>query len=111
MPFLAFRLRQDVKSIRHPIIPCFQMKTKGFPRGRKEYPSCSQALRTVTVIMSIFHESRGPRANDVLSRLLKIIGRTKFPGNLLTLPAFATPVQAVAVLPGTTGMRGQRLCP
>jgi hypothetical protein len=59
--------------------------------------------------MSIFHERRAPRANDVLSQLFKITGLTKFLGELLILAAFAAPVRAVIVLPGTMGMRGKRL--
>jgi hypothetical protein len=108
---LASSLIQAVKLVRYPIILCFHIKTKGFPRGGKEYPSCAQTLWTVSVNMSIFHESGEPRANDVLSRLFKITGLTKFPGDLLILAAFATPIQAVAVLPGTAGMHRERLCP
>jgi len=44
--------------------------------------------------MSIFHERRAQRANDVLRRPFKITGLTKFLGGLLILTALITSVQA-----------------
>jgi len=100
------RLESDSGTTCHFTPPSFpgwrcQTGTKGFPSDGKEHPSRSQVAKEVTVIMNIYHSLTVQSPNAESHWPFKITGLTMFLGCLLILAAFAPPVQAVVVQPGT----------